>query len=130
MNIYFAAICFWPFLIIRDHLFSDSYKGHGNSFHGSEDQSIKNYKMNIYFAAICFWPFLIIRDNLFSDSYKGHGNSFHGSGGRGSKKAQMRHCLRLMRRIVSTDNSVALQDFADQGAINQLIGTHRRLSRF
>ncbi|XP_041367843.1 cilia- and flagella-associated protein 69-like [Gigantopelta aegis] len=56
------------------------------------------------------------------DDFKGHGNSFHGSGGRGSKKAQMRHCLRLMRRIVSTDDSVALQDLADQGAINQLIG--------
>jgi len=56
------------------------------------------------------------------EEFCGQGNSFHGAGGRGNKKAQMRHCLRLMRAVVSTGDEVVLQDLADQGAINQLIG--------
>ncbi|GFS17857.1 cilia- and flagella-associated protein 69-like [Elysia marginata] len=56
------------------------------------------------------------------DEFCGQGNSFHGTSGRGSKKAQMRHCLRLMRSVVSTEDEFLLQDLADQGAINQLIG--------
>ncbi|KAK7110003.1 cilia- and flagella-associated protein 69-like isoform X2 [Littorina saxatilis] len=56
------------------------------------------------------------------DSFGGQGNSFHGTGGRGNKKGQMRHCLRLMRSVVSTENDVILQDMADQGAINQMLG--------
>ncbi|CAL1536351.1 unnamed protein product [Lymnaea stagnalis] len=56
------------------------------------------------------------------DEFGGQGNSFHGTGGRGTKKAQMRHCLRLLRSVVSTDDEVILQDLTDQGAINQLIG--------
>ncbi|RUS81453.1 hypothetical protein EGW08_010793 [Elysia chlorotica] len=57
------------------------------------------------------------------DEFCGQGNSFHGTSGRGSKKAQMRHCLRLMRSVVSTEDEFLLQDLADQGAINQLIDT-------
>ena len=34
----------------------------------------------------------------------------------------MRHCLRLMRSVVSTEDEVVLQDMSDQGAINQLLG--------
>ncbi|KAL8615408.1 hypothetical protein ACOMHN_036228 [Nucella lapillus] len=56
------------------------------------------------------------------DRFGGQGNSFFGSSGRGSKKAQMRQCLRLMRSIVSTEDELVLQDMADQGATNQLIG--------
>lgn len=56
------------------------------------------------------------------EEFCGQGNSFHGTGGRGNKKAQMRHCLRLMRSVVSTEDELVLQDLADQGAINQLIG--------
>lgn len=56
------------------------------------------------------------------DSFGGQGNSFHSTSGRGNKKAQMRHCLRLMRSVVSTEDEMVLQDLADQGAINQLIG--------
>ncbi|PVD30636.1 hypothetical protein C0Q70_09909 [Pomacea canaliculata] len=56
------------------------------------------------------------------DTFGGHGNSFHGTSGRGNKKAQMRHCLRLMRSVVSTEDEVILQDLSDQGAINQLLG--------
>lgn len=57
-----------------------------------------------------------------TDTFGGHGNSFHGTSGRGNKKAQMRHCLRLMRSVVSTEDEVILQDMSDQGAINQLLG--------
>lgn len=57
------------------------------------------------------------------DKFVGQGNSFHGVGGRACKRAQMRHCLRLMRSMASTGQEVVLQDFADQGAINQLIST-------
>ena len=57
-----------------------------------------------------------------TDGFGGQGNSFHGRGGRGSKRAQMRHCLRLMRSVVSTEDEVVLQDMSDQGAINQLLG--------
>ncbi|KAL5007038.1 hypothetical protein ScPMuIL_015844 [Solemya velum] len=56
------------------------------------------------------------------DDYKGHGNSFHGNGGRGSKRAQMRQCLRLLRSVVSTGEEKVLQDLSDQGAINQITG--------
>nr|KAG5707622.1 hypothetical protein BaRGS_031004 [Batillaria attramentaria] len=56
------------------------------------------------------------------DSFGGQGNSFFGTSGRGNKKAQMRQCLRLMRSVVSTEDEMVLQDLADQGAINQLLG--------
>ena len=59
---------------------------------------------------------------MSTDSFGGQGNSFHGTGGRGNKKAQMRHCLRLMRSVVSIEDEVVLQDMSDQGAINQLLG--------
>ncbi|XP_050388470.1 cilia- and flagella-associated protein 69 [Patella vulgata] len=56
------------------------------------------------------------------DEFSGQGNSFHGTGGRGNKKSQMSQCLRLLRSVVSTEDELVLQDMADQGAINQLIG--------
>ncbi|XP_064613736.1 cilia- and flagella-associated protein 69-like [Liolophura sinensis] len=56
------------------------------------------------------------------DEFGGHGNSFHGSGGRGNKRAQMRHCVRLLRSVVSTGDERVLQDLVDQGAINQISG--------
>lgn len=56
-----------------------------------------------------------------TEDFGGHGNSFHGTGGRGNKRAQMRHCLRLLRSVVSTGQEVVIQDLADQGAINQII---------
>ncbi|ELU15468.1 hypothetical protein CAPTEDRAFT_176397 [Capitella teleta] len=62
-----------------------------------------------------------------SDEFGGHGNSFHGAGGRGNKRAQMRHCLRLIRSMVSNGKENILQDLADQGAITQLTTI---LSRF
>ncbi|KAI8777748.1 cilia- and flagella-associated protein 69 isoform X1 [Biomphalaria glabrata] len=56
------------------------------------------------------------------EEFSGHGNSFHGTGGRGTKKSQMHYCLRLLRSVASTKDEIILQDMADQGAINQLIG--------
>ena len=58
---------------------------------------------------------------MVSEDFGGHGNSFHGTGGRGNKRAQMRYCLRVLRSVVSTGDEMALQDLADQGAINQII---------
>ncbi|KAH3715889.1 cilia- and flagella-associated protein 69-like [Dreissena polymorpha] len=55
------------------------------------------------------------------EDFGGHGNSLHGVGGRGNKRAQMRFCLRVLRSVVSTGDELALQDLADQGAINQII---------
>ena len=54
------------------------------------------------------------------DDYGGSGNSFHATGGRKSKRAQMRHCIRLIHKMVATGEETVLQDFADQGAINQV----------
>ena len=59
---------------------------------------------------------------MFIDDYAGHGNSYHGAGGRGNKRAQMRHCIRVIRSVVSTREESVLQDLIDQGAINQLMG--------
>ncbi|XP_052683421.1 cilia- and flagella-associated protein 69-like [Crassostrea angulata] len=55
------------------------------------------------------------------EDFGGHGNSFHGKGGRGNKRGQMRHCLRLLRSVVSTGDEGVLQDLSDQGVINQII---------
>ncbi|XP_045915557.1 cilia- and flagella-associated protein 69-like isoform X2 [Micropterus dolomieu] len=56
------------------------------------------------------------------DSYFGQGHSFHGTGGRSSKKAQMRHCIRVMRSVTSIGEDSVNQDLCDQGTINQLLG--------
>ncbi|KPP76908.1 hypothetical protein Z043_103707, partial [Scleropages formosus] len=50
-----------------------------------------------------------------------HGHSFHGTGGRGSKKAQLRYCLRLLRTMASLANETLNQDLCDEGAITQLL---------
>lgn len=55
------------------------------------------------------------------EDYQGAGNSLHGVGGRGSKKSQMRYCLRIMRAMTATNNDKILQDFVDQGAIGQIL---------
>uniref|UniRef100_A0A8D3B928 Cilia- and flagella-associated protein 69 ARM repeats domain-containing protein n=1 Tax=Scophthalmus maximus TaxID=52904 RepID=A0A8D3B928_SCOMX len=56
------------------------------------------------------------------DSYFGQGHSFHGDGDRGSKKAQMRHCIRVLRAVTSSGDESVNQDLCDQGTINQLMG--------
>ncbi|XP_071355302.1 cilia- and flagella-associated protein 69-like isoform X2 [Trachinotus anak] len=56
------------------------------------------------------------------DAYFGQGHSFHGTGGRGSKKAQMRHCIRVLRSVTSLGEESVNQDLCDQGSINQFLG--------
>ncbi|XP_038653940.1 cilia- and flagella-associated protein 69-like isoform X2 [Scyliorhinus canicula] len=55
------------------------------------------------------------------DPYFGKGNSFHAAGGRGSKKAQMHYCLRLLRSMASLGEELINQNLHDQGAIPQLL---------
>lgn len=57
---------------------------------------------------------------IFLDDYFGYGNSFHAKGGRGTKKAQLKYCLRVVRSIVTTSNEQAIQDLTDQGALTVL----------
>jgi tyrosine-protein phosphatase YwqE len=69
------------------------------------------YKLSTIYHSICL------------GDYGGHGNSYHANGGRGNKRAQMRHCLRLLRSMCSTEDEAVLQDLCDQGAISQITGT-------
>ncbi|XP_028453342.1 cilia- and flagella-associated protein 69 isoform X1 [Perca flavescens] len=43
-------------------------------------------------------------------------------GERGSKKAQMRHCIRVLRSVTSLGEDSVHLDLCDQGTINQLLG--------
>ncbi|XP_069372095.1 cilia- and flagella-associated protein 69 isoform X6 [Paralichthys olivaceus] len=54
------------------------------------------------------------------DSSVGDGHSSHGTGGRGSKKAQLRHCIRVLRSVTSLGEESVIQDLCDQGTITQL----------
>ncbi|XP_034532195.1 cilia- and flagella-associated protein 69-like [Notolabrus celidotus] len=51
----------------------------------------------------------------------GQGHSFHSTGGRGSKKAHMRHCIRVLRSVTSLGEESVYQDLSDQGLISQLL---------
>uniref|UniRef100_A0A8C3L6F5 Cilia and flagella associated protein 69 n=1 Tax=Chrysolophus pictus TaxID=9089 RepID=A0A8C3L6F5_CHRPC len=46
---------------------------------------------------------------------------FHGTGGRGSKLAQMRYSLRVLKSVVSLYDDAVNLNLCDQGAINQLL---------
>uniref|UniRef100_A0A3Q4BEW3 Cilia- and flagella-associated protein 69 ARM repeats domain-containing protein n=1 Tax=Mola mola TaxID=94237 RepID=A0A3Q4BEW3_MOLML len=46
----------------------------------------------------------------------------NGVGG-GSKKHQLRHCIRVLRSVTSSAEESVNQDLCDQGTINQLLGT-------
>lgn len=63
-----------------------------------------------------------------NDDYSGFGNAFHATGGYGSKKAHMRHCLRLLRSIVSTHDERVLNDLTEQGILGQLVSTLEEFS--
>lgn len=54
------------------------------------------------------------------NDYNGFGNSFHGKGGRGTKRAQLKYCLRVIRSIVSTGSEHAIQDFTDQDILSTI----------
>lgn len=64
------------------------------------------------------------------DDYAGYGNSFHAKGGRGTKKAQLKYCLRVLRSIATTGNEQAIQDLADQDALTILSNALRQYSSF
>ncbi|POI31822.1 hypothetical protein CIB84_004427, partial [Bambusicola thoracicus] len=55
------------------------------------------------------------------DPFFGQGNSFHGTGGRGSKLAQMRYSLRVLKSVVSLYDDAVNLNLCDQGAISQLL---------
>ncbi|XP_015709005.1 cilia- and flagella-associated protein 69 isoform X2 [Coturnix japonica] len=55
------------------------------------------------------------------DPFFGQGNSFHGTGGRGSKLAQMRYSLRVLKSVVSLYDDAVNVNLCDQGAIGQLL---------
>ncbi|XP_057683985.1 cilia- and flagella-associated protein 69-like isoform X1 [Corythoichthys intestinalis] len=56
------------------------------------------------------------------DGYFGQGHSFHATGGRGSKKAHLRYCIRLMRSVTSLADTTLNQDLCDQGTIHLVLG--------
>ncbi|XP_054996996.1 cilia- and flagella-associated protein 69 [Sorex araneus] len=56
------------------------------------------------------------------DPFFSHGNSFHGSGGRGTKFAQMRYTLRLLRAMVYLEDDTINSDLCEKGIIQQLTG--------
>ncbi|XP_072431980.1 cilia- and flagella-associated protein 69 isoform X3 [Chiloscyllium punctatum] len=65
---------------------------------------------------------LLLLDWCISQNpYYGKGNSFHATGGHGSKKAQMRYCLRLLRSMASLGEELINQNLHDQGVISQLL---------
>lgn len=41
---------------------------------------------------------------------------------RGIKKAQMQHCIRVLRSVTSSAEESIIQDLCDQDAISQLLG--------
>ncbi|XP_076611081.1 cilia- and flagella-associated protein 69 [Chaetodon auriga] len=56
------------------------------------------------------------------DAHFSQGHSFHATGGRGSKKAQMRHCVRVLRSVASVGDDSVNQDLCDEGVMSQLLG--------
>ncbi|NXP73418.1 CFA69 protein, partial [Ramphastos sulfuratus] len=58
---------------------------------------------------------------LDQDAFSGQGNSFHARGGRGSKLAQMRYGLRVLRSVVPLCHGAVSLSLCDQGAISQLL---------
>ncbi|KAF2983525.1 hypothetical protein EK904_005718, partial [Melospiza melodia maxima] len=58
---------------------------------------------------------------ISQDPFFGRGNSFHGTGGRGTKLAQMRYSLRVLRSVVALYNDAVNSNLCDQGAISQLL---------
>ncbi|KAL9868358.1 cilia- and flagella-associated protein 69 isoform 3-T3 [Geothlypis trichas] len=58
---------------------------------------------------------------MSQDTFFGGGNSFHGKGGRGTKIAQMRYSLRVLRSVVALYDDAVTNNLCDQGAISQLL---------
>ncbi|KAM9385666.1 cilia- and flagella-associated protein 69 [Pholidichthys leucotaenia] len=73
-----------------------------------------SYQGNTYLLLLLDWC-------VGPDSYFAQGHSFHATGGRGSKKAHLRHSIRVLRSVMSEGEESVNRDFCDQGAINQLL---------
>ncbi|NXX49820.1 CFA69 protein, partial [Tricholaema leucomelas] len=58
---------------------------------------------------------------LGQDTFSGQGNSFHARGGRGSKLAQMRYGLRVLRSVVALCHGAVSLSLCAQGAVSQLL---------
>ncbi|KAM8839890.1 cilia- and flagella-associated protein 69 isoform 2-T2 [Spinachia spinachia] len=65
---------------------------------------------------------LLLDHCVAQDSFFGQSHISHHRGGRGSTKAQMRHCIRVLRSVLSLGVDSVNQDFCDQGTINQFLG--------
>lgn len=79
---------------------------------------------------VCKIQFKFINLRIYNtDDYVGYGNSFHAKGGRGSRKAQLKYCLRMLRSLVTTGNEIAIQDLTDQGALDSLTAILKSYSR-
>ena len=80
----------------------------------------------------CFFLLFYLKKKLIltpTEDYIGYGNSFHAKGGRGTKRAQLKYCLRVVRSIVSTNtNEQAIQDLTDQGALSILSNIIKKYS--
>jgi len=71
---------------------------------------------------------ILANNEFILDDYVGYGNSFHAKGGRGTKRAQLKYCLRVIRSIVSTSNEQAIQDLSDQDVLSSLTNILKRYS--
>ncbi|KAK9526497.1 hypothetical protein VZT92_015194 [Zoarces viviparus] len=65
---------------------------------------------------------LLLDRCVAQDAFFGQGDGSHDEGRRGSMKAQMRHCIRVLRSVTSLGEDSVNQDFCDQGTINQFLG--------
>ena len=59
---------------------------------------------------------------LFSGPYGGYGNSYYGKGGKGTRLAQLRHCLHLLVNMVSFEDAFIINELCEQGVIPILTG--------
>lgn len=66
---------------------------------------------------------LLLEWCVSKDPYFGKGNSFHANGCHGNKKAQMFHCLKLLRSMASLGEEAVNKSLFEQGALNQLVGS-------
>ncbi|KAL6099407.1 cfap69 [Pungitius sinensis] len=66
---------------------------------------------------------LLLLDHCVArDAFFGQGHGSHNTRDRGSTKAQMRHCIRALRSVLSLGVESVNQDFCDRGTINQFLG--------
>ncbi|XP_029299716.1 LOW QUALITY PROTEIN: cilia- and flagella-associated protein 69 [Cottoperca gobio] len=56
------------------------------------------------------------------DAFFGQGHGSPDTRGRGSKMAQMQHCIGVLRSVTSSGEESVNQDLCDQGTISQLLG--------